>query len=134
MKQLLAIATLSCAAIYGASADTVQYNYTGETGGGVVIGLQTANYSGNALVGQFIMTTANPSFQSSLLTYCTDIGVDLNYSYNYTPTSLNSATGVAPAWISGGIQNAAALWSADKSSPPPRSKPQDYNCNLGIAL
>jgi hypothetical protein len=98
-----------------ASADTVQYTYTGETDGGVTMGLHTATGSGNALVGQFVMTTSNPSYQSTLLTYCTDVGVNLSTTFNYTPTPLSAATGVAPAWVAGGIQNAATLWYNDKA-------------------
>lgn len=104
------------AAVNMASASTVQYTYTGETDGGVVMGIHTADYSGDALIGQFIMTTSNPNFQSTLYTYCTDVGVFLNNTYTYTPTALSAATGVQPVWISGGIQNAATLWYNDKGS------------------
>jgi hypothetical protein len=99
-----------------ASADTVQYTYTGETGGGIDMGIQTAGGSGTALVGQFVMTTSNPNYSSTLLTYCTDVGVNLSTTFNYTPTPLASATGVAPAWVAGGIQNAATLWYNDKGA------------------
>jgi hypothetical protein len=116
MCKLAGISAGVIAAVNMASASTVQYTYTGETGGGVIIGLHTADYAGNALVGQFIMTTSNPNFQSTLDTYCTDVGVFLNNSFTYTPTDLSSASGVKPAWISGGIQNAATLWYNDKSA------------------
>jgi len=112
--------TLLAAAFVGvscvASANEVSYTFTGETGGGVNIGIQTAGWSGTAEVGQFVMTTSNPNFSSTLLTYCTDVGVNLASTYNYTPTPLSSATGVAPAWVSGGIQNAATLWYNDKAT------------------
>jgi hypothetical protein len=98
-----------------AYGQTVQYTYTGETGGGVVMGIHTGDYNGGALVGQFIMTTANPNFQSTLLTYCTDVNVFLSSPFNYTPTPLSAANGVNPAWISGGIMNAATLWYNDKA-------------------
>jgi hypothetical protein len=112
-KAVLAAGVVS--AVANASADTVNYDYTGETGGGVGIGIHTSDFNGTALVGQFIMTTANPSYQSTLLTYCTDVGEMLQNSYNYTPTPLSSATGAAPIWISGGIQNASTLWYNDKA-------------------
>ena len=92
---------------------TVTYTYTGETGGGVAMGIHTADYNGNALIGEFIMTSTTPGFTTPLLTYCTDVGAFLQTTYNYTPTVLSSATGVAPAWINGGIQNAARLWYND---------------------
>lgn len=113
----LAIAAVGLmSAVQVVSADTVQYTYTGETDGGVSMGIDTASGNGTALVGQFIMTTANPSYTSTLLTYCTDVGVSLSTTYNYTPTPLANATGVAPAWVSGGIQNAATLWYNDKGT------------------
>jgi hypothetical protein len=99
-----------------ASATTVSYNFTGETGGGVDMGIHVASGTVDAEVGQFIMTTSTPGFSSTLLTYCTDVGVDLSHSFNYTPTALSAATGVSPAWVSGGIQNAATLWFDDKGS------------------
>src|SRR6185437_3454930 len=86
------------------------------TGGGVIMGIHTADYNGNAQVGEFVMTTTTPGFANTLLTYCTDVGAFLANSYNYTPTALSSATGVSPAWISGGIQNAAKLWFNDKGT------------------
>ena len=111
---LLAVGVASAASI--ASANTVQYTYTGETGGGVIMGITTPDYNGNARVGEFIMTTTTPGFAPTLLTYCTDVGAILANTFNYTPTALGSATGVSPAWISGGIQNAAKLWYNDKSA------------------
>ncbi len=116
VRKLVAVGFSFVAAVNLASATTVQYTYTGETGGGVVMGIHTADYSGGALVGQFIMTTSNPNFQSTLLTYCTDVGATLNSPYSYTPTPLSSANGVDPAWISGGIQNVANLWYNDNAS------------------
>ncbi|HEX3799472.1 MAG TPA: hypothetical protein VH413_12300 [Verrucomicrobiae bacterium] len=102
-----------------ASADTVSYTYTGETGGGVSMDIKINGSSQGtyASVGQFIMTTSNPNYSSTLLTYCTDIGAVLANTYNYTPTALGSATGVAPAWITGGIQNVAKLWYNDQNAP-----------------
>ncbi len=116
MGKMVALAAGFVGAAQMASAVQVSYTYTGETGGGVSIGIHTASGSGNVAVGQFIMTTSNPNFSSTLLTYCTDIGAGLQTTYNYTPTALASATGVAPAWISGGIMNAAKLWYNDKAA------------------
>jgi len=102
-------------AIITTSASAVEYTFQGETGGGMVMGIDTASGNVNALVGQFIMTTSAQGWQSPLYTYCTDVGVDLASTYNYTPMSLSSAAsvgGVNPSWISGGIQSAAALWYA----------------------
>jgi hypothetical protein len=107
-------------AIITTSASAVQYTFEGETGGGMVMGIQTPNGDVNALVGQFIMTTSAPGWPSPLYTYCTDVGADLATTYNYTPLSLSSAAsvgGVAPTWISGGIQNAAAI-SRPRSGTP----------------
>jgi hypothetical protein len=108
-------------AIITTSASAVEYTYTfdGETGGGLLMGIHTSDGSVNDLVGQFIMTTASPGGQSPLYTYCTDVGAALALVDNYTPMSLSSAAslgGVDPAWISGGIQNAAAIWSANAAS------------------
>ena len=106
-------------AIITTSASAVQYQFNGETGGGLLMGIQTSGGDVNALVGQFIMTTSSPGGQSPLYTYCTDVDVDLASVHNYTPMSLSSAAsvgGVDPAWISGGIQNAAALWYANAAS------------------
>lgn len=111
---VLAVGIVSAAQL--ASADTVQYTYTGETDGGIDMGLDTSSGSGTALVGQFVMTTSNPNYSSTLLTYCTDVGVSLSTTYNYTPTALANATGVAPAWVANGIQNAATLWYNDKGA------------------
>jgi hypothetical protein len=108
-------------AIITTSASAVQYTYTfeGETGGGLLMGIQTSGGGADDLVGQFIMTTSSPGGQSPLYTYCTDVGADLATIHNYTPMSLSSAAsvgGVDPTWISGGIQNAAALWYANAAS------------------
>ncbi len=111
---LLAVGVASAASI--ASANTVQYTYTGETGGGVIMGITTPDYNGNARIGEFIMTTTTTGFAPTLLTYCTDVGAILANTFNYTPTALGSATGVSPAWINGGIQNAARLWYDDKGA------------------
>ncbi len=114
-KQVLILAgMISVASV--ASASPVTYTYTGETGGGVTIGLSTATYTGNVQVGEFIMTSTTPGYQSPLLTYCTDVGAVLATTYNYTPTALSSASGVTPAWVSGGIQHAATLWFNDHGS------------------
>ncbi len=100
-----------------ASANTISYSYSGETGGGVSMGIVTADYTGAAQVGQMIMTSTTVGAQSPILTFCTDVGAMLSVpAYNYTPESLSAATGVAPAWINGGIQKAASLWEADKGS------------------
>ncbi len=115
-KMLATTAGFLSAATLASASGTVTYNYTGETGGGVTMGIHTATYNGNASVGEFIMTSSTPGYTSPLLTYCTDVGATLQSSYNYTPTALGSATGVAPAWINGGIQNAARLWYNDHAS------------------
>jgi hypothetical protein len=111
---MLAVGAVSSAGL--ASAQSVNYTYTGETGGGLTMNISTTDYTGNAQIGQFIMTSTTPGFTSPLLSYCTDVGVALAGTYNYTPTPLASATGVSPAWISGGIQNAATLWYDDKGA------------------
>lgn len=104
------------AAVVTASGATVTYTYTGETQGGIILDLHTGSFTGNVQVGEYIMTTSTPGFPSTLNTYCTDVGSDLTSPYAYTPTSLSSATGVNPTWISGGIQNAAKLWANDKGT------------------
>jgi len=111
----LAVGLLSMASLASATPQ-VQYTYTGETDGGLVMGIHTADYNGGAYVGEFVMTTANPNFSPTLLTYCTDVGAFLSTTFNYTPTPLTSATGVSPAWISGGIDNVAKLWYNKKDS------------------
>lgn len=116
LNKLAVLAAGLASAVSVASATEVTYTYTGETGGGVSMGIQTAEGSVNALVGQFDMTTTTSGFSSPLLTYCTDVGVLLSTTFNYTPTALSSANGVAPAWISGGIQNAATLWADDSAA------------------
>lgn len=82
------------------------------------MGIQTSDYNGYALVGEFIMTSTTPGFTTPLLTYCTDVGAFLSSPYNYTPTPITatSPNGVSPAWISGGIQNAATLWYNDHAA------------------
>jgi hypothetical protein len=101
-------------AIITTSASAVQYTFDGETAGGLVMGIHTSDGNMNALVGQLIMTTSAPGWQSPLYTYCTDVGADLALTHNYTPLTFTSplATGVDPLWIAGGIQNAAAIWYA----------------------
>jgi hypothetical protein len=96
----------------------VEYTYVGETGGGLPMSIDTSDGNGNALVGQLIMTTSDPGWQSVLATYCTDVGENLARSFNYSPYSFTDpqATGVDPKWISGGIQNAAAIWYAYSAS------------------
>jgi hypothetical protein len=113
-KLAVVVAGLVTASVASAST-VVQYTYTGETLGGITMGIDVGGHSGSGQVGQFIMTTTNPNFTSTLLTYCTDVGVTLQNTYNYTGTQLSAATGVAPNWITGGIQNAATLWYNDKS-------------------
>jgi hypothetical protein len=116
----IALATAGLASVVQiASAGTeVQYTYTGETGGGVVMGIHTADYNGGAYVGEFIMASSTPGFTTPLLTYCTDVGAFLQTSYAYTPTPItaSSPTGVSPTWITGGIQNVARLWAADRNT------------------
>lgn len=113
-KKMVALtAGLVSVANMATAGGTVTYTYTGETAGGVVMGIHTADYNGGALVGEFVMTSSTPGFTTPLLTYCTDVGAFLQTTYNYTPTAISSATGVAPAWINGGIQNAARLWYND---------------------
>ncbi len=121
MKKILSLGFLAAglaSTVHTASAAEVQYTYTGETGGGEILGIHTSDYNGYALVGEFIMTSTTPGFTTPLLTYCTDVGAFLSTTYNYTPTPItpSSPTGVNPAWISGGIQNAAKLWYNDKAA------------------
>ncbi len=71
--KMVALAAGIVSAAQVASAVQVNYTYTGETGGGVGMTIHTASGSENALVGQFVMTTSNPNFSSTLLTYCTDV-------------------------------------------------------------
>ncbi|HEX3800848.1 MAG TPA: hypothetical protein VH413_19295 [Verrucomicrobiae bacterium] len=117
-KVALAAAGLASAVQVSSAAAVVQYNYTGETGGGVIMGIHTADYNGGALVGEFVMTSTTPGFTTPLLTYCTDVGAFLQNSYTYSPTPItaSSPTGVSPTWISGGIQNVARLWAADRNA------------------
>lgn len=105
-------------AIITTSASAVQYTFQGETGGGLIMGIQTADGDVRADVGQLIMTTSASGWQSTLYTYCTDVGADLATTYNYTAYAFTApqATGVDPQWISGGIQNAADLWYAFSAS------------------
>jgi hypothetical protein len=112
----LALAAGFLAAVTAVSGATVTYTYTGETQGGVLMGINTGNYVGNVLVGEYNLTTGDAGFPSALKSYCTDVGSDLTSPYTYTPTALSAATGVNPAWLSGGIQNAAKLWANDKGS------------------
>jgi hypothetical protein len=121
MKKNLSLGVLAAgfvSAVQIASATEVQYTYTGETGGGEVLGIHTSDYNGYALVGEFIMTSSTPGFTTPLLTYCTDVDTFLSTTYNYTPTPITATTptGVSPTWTSGGIQNAATLWYNDKAA------------------
>lgn len=95
-------------------AAAVNYTFDGETGG-LVIKLHTliSGYENvYAEVGQFKMTTTDAGWLDPLYTYCTDVGVILANSHEYTPLAFSdpASQGVNPAWISGGIQNAARLW------------------------
>jgi hypothetical protein len=109
----LTIGVVSAVSVASATPGPVVYNFTGETGGGVVMGIHTSDYVGGALIGEFNMTTTTPGY-NNILTYCTDVGAILASPYTYTPTQLSSATGVAPLWIAGGIQNAATLWANNR--------------------
>src|SRR5258708_4135519 len=106
------------AAISAKATPTVQYIYTGETGGGLVMGIHTAEYDGHALVGEFDLITSSPGWASPCNSYCTDVGAFFTSPHNYTPYSLTDphAVGVAPLWVSGGIQNAAKMWYFDKGA------------------
>jgi hypothetical protein len=108
-------------AIITTSVSAVEYNYTGETGGGLGINIYSPGLGGvnNLDVGQMNFTTSTSGWLSPLSTYCTDVGVWLANTYNYTPLSFSSAAsvgGVNPTWISGGIQNAATIWYANNSA------------------
>ncbi|HVM59646.1 MAG TPA: hypothetical protein VMV72_02175 [Verrucomicrobiae bacterium] len=83
-----------------------------------MMGIQTADGSADAFVGQLIMGTSAPGWLPTLDTYCTDVGADLAKTYNYAPYAFTDpqATGVDPKWIAGGIQNAAAIWYAYSAS------------------
>jgi len=108
-------------AIITTSASAVQYTYTGETGGGLLMAIETSGGGQYDYVGQMNFTTpSTPTWLSPLSTYCTDVGIDLQSPYNYTPYTFAAAQaasgGVNPKWILGGIQNAAAIWYANKGS------------------
>ncbi len=119
-------------AIITTSANAVQYTFDGETGGGLLMGIQTSEGGMNALVGQLIMTTSTPGWQSLLSTYCTDVGVLLADTHSYTDMSFTDsrATGVNPTWISGGIQNAARIWYANS----PLATTVDQQAGLQLAI
>ncbi len=93
-------------------ATQIDYSYSGETGGGLVMGLDAYGDNGNFLVGQVVMTTSTPGL-GTLNSYCTDVGVDMASSSVYTPFAITSpqATGVNPQWVSGGGVAAATLWA-----------------------
>ena len=95
-----------------AMATQVDYTYSGETGGGLVMGLDAYGDIGNFLVGQVTMTTSTPGW-STLNSYCTDVGVDMASSSLYTPYAITAAqaTGVNPKWVAGGGVSAATLWA-----------------------
>jgi hypothetical protein len=104
-------------AIITTSASAVQYTYDAGGFSGLNINIYSSGLGYvSANVGQLEFTTpSTPTWLSPLYTYCTDVGVYLATTYNYTPLSLSSAAsvgGVNPTWISGGIQNAATIWSA----------------------
>jgi hypothetical protein len=106
-------------AIITTSASAVQYTFEGETGGGLVMAIQTSGGSQYDYVGQMNFATSTSGWLATLSTYCTDVGVSIASTYNYTPLSFTAAAsvgGVNPTWISGGIQNAAAIWYANKGS------------------
>ena len=118
-RRILALAVaFALAAIPAKATPTVQYIYSGETGGGLVMGIHTAGYDGHALVGEFDLTTSSAGWANPLNSYCTDVDVFFTSPHNYTPYALTDphATGVSPLWVSGGIQNAAKLWYSDKSA------------------
>ncbi len=105
-------------AIITTSARGVEYTFQGETAGGLWMGIQTSGGDENALVGQFVMTTTDSGWQPTLYTYCTDVAANLAAQYNYTAYAFTApqATGVDPKWVSGGIQDAAAIWYAFSAS------------------
>jgi hypothetical protein len=111
-------AAFALAAIPAKATPTVQYIYTGETGGGLVMGIHTAEYDGHALVGEFDLTTSSAGWANPFNSYCTDVGVFFTSPHNYTPFSITDpqAVGVNPLWVAGGIQNAAKLWYFDKGT------------------
>src|SRR5260370_10858363 len=112
------VAAFVIAAISAKDSPTVQYTCTGETGGGLVMGIHTAEYDGHALVGEFDLITSSAGWASPFNSYCTDVGAFFTSPHNYTPYSLTDphAVGVDPLWVSGGIQNAAKLWYFDKGA------------------
>lgn len=112
LRSLISLIAGFAATINLASATQVDYTYSGETGGGLVMGLNAYGDTGNFLVGQVIMTTSTPGW-STLNSYCTDVGVNMASSSLYTPYAISSpqATGVNPHWVAGGGVSAATLWA-----------------------
>jgi hypothetical protein len=112
LRRLITLTVGFAATLNLAVATEVDYTYSGETGGGLVMGLNADGDTGNFLVGQVIMTTSTPGW-STLNSYCTDVGVEMASSSLYTPISITSpqATGVNPKWLAGGGVAAATLWA-----------------------
>jgi hypothetical protein len=112
LRRLITLTVGFAATLNLAVATEVDYTYSGETGGGLVMGLNADGDTGSFLVGQVIMTTSTPGW-STLNSYCTDVGVEMASSSLYTPISITSpqATGVNPKWLAGGGVAAATLWA-----------------------
>lgn len=109
---MLALTTGFAVTMNLAMATQVDYTYTGETGGGLVMGLDAYGDTGNFLVGQVVMTTSTPGW-GTLNSYCTDVGVNMASSSLYNPYAITApqATGVNPQWVAGGGVSAATLWA-----------------------
>jgi hypothetical protein len=97
-----------------AFASEVDYTYSGETGGGLSMGMNISGDVGNFTVGQVIMTTSTPGFSPTLNSFCTDLNVSMAASALYTPIPITSpqATGVNPIWVPGGGLAAATIWNS----------------------
>ena len=134
MKKLLknqmavfAVGMCYCSGLANASSSVV-YNYTGESYGGLGMGISVSDYTGPALVGEFVMTSTTPGYTTPLYTYCTDVNEWLQNTYTYTPTPITSATGASPLWISGGGKNAANVWYNNHNNT------SDATQNAGLQL
>ena len=112
LRRLVALTIGFAATLNLAFATEVDYTYSGETGGGLVMGLNAYGDVGNFLVGQVVMTTSTPGW-STLNSYCTDVGVNMASSSLYTSYAITDpqATGVNPKWVAGGGIAAATLWA-----------------------
>ncbi len=111
-RSIIAVAVGWFVSLNVASATQVDYTYSGETGGGLSMGLDVYGDNGNFPVGQVIMTTSTPGW-STLNSFCTDVGANMAASSLYTSVGITDpkATGVSPTWVAGGGLAAATIWN-----------------------